>query len=57
MPKSITIHAEISYFTCQICNLKFVTKNENPANVLEYKPIEMFQYLMKAEVYKDNLVD
>jgi len=57
MPKSITRHAEISYFTCQICNLKFVTKNENPANVLEYKPIEMFQYLLKAEVYKDNLMD
>ncbi len=31
-----------------------MTKNENPANVLEYKPIEMFCYLLKAEVYKDN---
>jgi len=40
--------------TCQICNLKFVTKNENPANV--FKPIEMFCYLLKAEVYKDNWI-
>ena len=39
-----------------MCNLKFVTKHENPANVLEYKPIEMFWYLLKAEVYKNNWV-
>jgi len=31
-----------------------MTKNENPANVLEYKPIEMFWYMLKAEVNKDN---
>jgi hypothetical protein len=31
-----------------------VTKNENPANVLEFKRIEMFWYLLKPEVYKDN---
>ena len=31
-----------------------MTKNENPAKVLEYKPIEMFCNLLKAEVYKDN---
>jgi len=42
--------------TFQICNKKFVTKNENPANVLECKPIEMFWYMLiyKAEVYKDD---
>ena len=28
--------------TCQICNQKFVTKNEDPTNVLECKPIEFF---------------
>ncbi len=31
-----------------------MTENENHANVLEYKPIEMFCYLFKAKVYKDN---
>ena len=27
---------------------------KTPANVSEYTPIEMFWYLLKAEVYKDN---
>jgi len=31
-----------------------VTKSENPANVLEYKPIKMFWFLLNAEVYIDN---
>jgi hypothetical protein len=38
--------------TCQIRNVKFVTKNENPASFLECKPAEMFWYLLK--VYKDD---
>jgi len=40
--------------TGQIFNVKFVSKNENPAHVLECKPIEMFWYLLKAEVNKDD---
>jgi hypothetical protein len=35
-------------------NVKFVAKNENPANVPECRPIEGFWYLLKAEVYKDG---
>ena len=31
-----------------------MTKSENPANVLEYKPIKMFWFLLNAEVYMDN---
>jgi hypothetical protein len=31
-----------------------VNKNENPAKVLECKPIEMFWYLLKAQVYMDD---
>ena len=61
MPKNLGFSADnfklkknLFNLTCQIWNLKFVTKIENPANVLEYKPIEMFWYLLKAEVYKDN---
>jgi len=38
----------------QIFHVKFVSKNENPAHVLECKPIEMFWYLLKAEVNKDD---
>ena len=36
-------------------NAKFVAKNENPANLLECRPIERFWYILKAEVYKDDL--
>jgi hypothetical protein len=32
-----------------------VTKNENPANVVECKPIEICWYLLKAEVSKGYL--
>ena len=35
-------------------NVKFVAKNENPANLPECRPIERFWYLLKAEVYKDD---
>ena len=31
-----------------------MTKNENSANVLECKPIEMFKFMLKAKVYMDN---
>jgi hypothetical protein len=46
------IFKKILDLTSQICYKKFVTQNENPANVLECKPIEMFWYPLKAEVYK-----
>jgi len=33
-------------------NVKFVAKNENPANLPECRPIERFWYILKAEVYE-----
>jgi hypothetical protein len=35
-------------------NVKFVAKNENPANLTECRPIEMFWYMWKAKAYKDD---
>jgi len=32
-----------------------VAKNENPANLPECRPFERFWYLLKAEVYRDDL--